>query len=138
MQKSWCFHLSLNVASLARAIDFYRVLFDMEPAKRHDDYAKFEVAEPPVVFSLVPHATGKDAERSRVGLTLSSLEQMMQMRGRLESQGIHIQEAANGTDSLGVADPDGNAWQLSVGEETPEWDRDIGRASLRNRRRCAR
>ena len=28
------------------------------------------VVEPPVVFSLVPHAAGKDAERSRVGLTV--------------------------------------------------------------------
>ena len=74
MQQTWCFHLSLNVASLARALDFYRVLFDMEPAKCHDDYAKFEVVEPPVVFSLVPHTVGAEATRSRVGLTLSSTD----------------------------------------------------------------
>ncbi len=122
MQKSWCFHLSLNVASLARAIDFYRVLFDMEPAKCHDDYAKFEVVEPPVVFSLVPHAVGKDGTRSRVGLTLSSPEQLQQMRSRLENRGIHIQ-SSNGDDAaFGVADPDGNAWRLSVGADAPVWD----------------
>ena len=56
--------------------DFYRVLFDMEPAKCHDDYAKFEIALPPVVFSLVPHTVGKDGLRSRVGLTLSSPDQL--------------------------------------------------------------
>jgi catechol 2,3-dioxygenase-like lactoylglutathione lyase family enzyme len=122
MQKTWCFHLSLNVASLTRAIDFYRVLFDMEPAKCHDDYAKFEVIEPPVVFSLVPHAVGKDGVRSRVGLTLSSAEQLLEVRGRLEDRGIHVQ-SSNGHDAaFGVADPDGNAWQLSVGAEAPVWD----------------
>jgi catechol 2,3-dioxygenase-like lactoylglutathione lyase family enzyme len=52
------FHLSLNVTDLDRAIDFYQVLFGAPPAKRHDDYAKFEVDDPPVVFSLVPRAAG--------------------------------------------------------------------------------
>ena len=28
------FHLSLNVCDLARSLDFYRVLFGVEPAKR--------------------------------------------------------------------------------------------------------
>src|SRR5580658_5485605 len=93
MQKTWCFHLSLNVGNLARAIDFYRVLFDMEPAKCHDDYAKFEVVAPPVVFSLVPHAVGAEGTRSRLGLTLASPEQLLQMRSRLEDRGIHIQDS---------------------------------------------
>jgi hypothetical protein len=34
------FHLSLNVTDLGKAVAFYRVLFDTEPAKCHDDYAK--------------------------------------------------------------------------------------------------
>ncbi len=120
MQKSWCFHLSLNVSSLTRAIDFYRVLFDMEPAKCHDDYAKFEVTDPPVVFSLVPHTVGKDGERNRVGLTLSSPEHLHEMRERLENRGIHIQ-SSNGDQTFGVADPDGNAWQLAVGADEAVW-----------------
>ena len=37
------FHLSLNVTDLARSLDFYRVLFGMEPAKVRADYAKFEL-----------------------------------------------------------------------------------------------
>ena len=41
MGKPRSFHLSLKVSSLWRAIDFYRVLFDMEPAKCNDEYAKF-------------------------------------------------------------------------------------------------
>src|SRR5260370_32696359 len=48
------FHLSLNVSDLARSIDFYRVLFGVEPAKRRADYAKFELDGPPPVLSLEP------------------------------------------------------------------------------------
>ncbi len=43
------FHTSLNVSDLGRSIDFYRVLFGLEPAKRRADYAKFEVPAPPLV-----------------------------------------------------------------------------------------
>src|SRR5262245_29260490 len=118
MQASWRFHLSLNVASLPRALDFYRPLFGIEPAKCHDDYAKFEVAEPPVVFSLVPRAIGPGAPRSRFGLRLASSEQAQQIRARLESKGVHIDSGRSG---FGVADPDGNAWQLTVGDEAPNW-----------------
>ena len=54
------FHLSLNVNDLEKAIGFYRLLFGVEPAKCYDDYAKFELADPPLVLSLEPqsHAAG--------------------------------------------------------------------------------
>jgi len=112
--QSWCFHLSLNVASLPRAIEFYRVLFGMEPAKCHDDYAKFEVADPPVVFSLVPHAAGANAVRSQVGLRLTSQEQFHLIRSRLIAQGVAVKSSECGKSTYHFADPDGNRWQLFV------------------------
>jgi len=48
------FHASLNVSDLERSIAFYRVLLGTEPAKVRKDYAKFDIAEPPLVLSLVP------------------------------------------------------------------------------------
>ena len=50
------FHASLNVSDLDRSIAFYRVLFGLEPAKVKSNYAKFELAEPPLVLSLIPGA----------------------------------------------------------------------------------
>ena len=41
------FHLSVNVSDLARSVAFYRTLFGAEPAKLRDDYAKFELDDPP-------------------------------------------------------------------------------------------
>jgi hypothetical protein len=120
MQNSWCFHLSLNVASLPRAVEFYRALFGVEPAKCHDDYAKFEVEEPPVVFSLVPHAIGPDGGHGQIGLRLADQERLHQIRSRLIAHGIAVQSAGCGKSTYSVLDPDGNAWQLSVAEDLPD------------------
>ena len=44
------FHVSLNVAHLERSVDFFRMLFGVEPAKHRPDYAKFETSAPPLVL----------------------------------------------------------------------------------------
>src|SRR5262245_40359780 len=81
-------HMSLNVADLNRAIDFYRVLFAAEPAKRYDDYAKFEIDEPPVVLSLQPGPRPPGASLSHVGLRVSSAEAILTIQRRLEAAKI--------------------------------------------------
>ena len=53
------FHLSLNVSDLGRSVGFYQTLFGRPPAKRRDDYAKFELDDPPLVLSLEPHPRGQ-------------------------------------------------------------------------------
>ena len=46
------FHVSLNVASIPDAVERYRKILGAEPAKVRRDYAKFELADPPLVLSL--------------------------------------------------------------------------------------
>jgi catechol 2,3-dioxygenase-like lactoylglutathione lyase family enzyme len=120
------FHLSLNVTDLGRSIDFYRVLFGMEPAKRHDDYAKFELEEPPVVFSLVPRAPGPGGSLSHLGFRVSSAEEVRQTQARLEAAGVCTQDQ-HGTvcgyarqDKVWVKDPDGHFWEVYVVVEDVE------------------
>jgi catechol 2,3-dioxygenase-like lactoylglutathione lyase family enzyme len=120
------FHLSLNITDLDRSIDFYRVLFGVEPAKRHDDYAKFELEDPPVVFSLVPRAPGPGGSLSHLGFRVASAEEVRQARERLEAAGICTQDQ-NGTvcgyarqDKVWARDPDGNFWEVYVVEEEVE------------------
>src|SRR5262245_62071810 len=117
------FHLSLNVTDLGRSIDFYRVLFGVEPAKSHDDYAKFEIEDPPVVFSLVPRAPGPGGSLSHLGFRASSAEQLRATQDRLAAAGICTQDQ-NGTvcgyarqDKFWVTDPDGNFWEVYLIEE---------------------
>ena len=45
-------HVSLNVADVAKSVEFYRKFFGAEPVKLKPDYAKFDLAEPSVNFTL--------------------------------------------------------------------------------------
>jgi catechol 2,3-dioxygenase-like lactoylglutathione lyase family enzyme len=120
------FHLSLNVTDLGRSIDFYRVLFGVEPAKRHDDYAKFELENPPVIFSLVPRAPGPGGSLSHLGFRVADADEMRRTQERLHAAGVCTQDQ-NGTvcgfvrqDKVWCRDPDGNFWELYVVEEDVE------------------
>src|SRR5262249_38351920 len=108
------FHLSLNVSNLARSLAFYRVLFGMEPAKCHDDYAKFELTEPPVVFSLVPQPALAGGALARIGLRLADADAVAAVKSRLDGAGLITQTPADAgccteaTPRCYVTDPDLN------------------------------
>jgi hypothetical protein len=80
------FHCAINVADLARSIEFYRILFGVRPAKQHADYAKFEVTRPPLVFSLIPHPPG-------VGRTLRHFALPVHHPAEVETLGIRLATA---------------------------------------------
>lgn len=117
------FHLSLNVPDLAQAVEFYALLFGQQPAKRHDDYAKFDLDDPPVVFSLAPHPPGPGATLSHLGLRVSSDETIARFRERLEAAGVCCEAQDNTTcgyarqNKLWVRDPFGNFWEVYRVEE---------------------
>jgi catechol 2,3-dioxygenase-like lactoylglutathione lyase family enzyme len=110
------FHISLNVSSLDRAIEFYRTLFAMPPAKHYPDYAKFEVAEPPVIFSLVPHRPSSGSAMGHVGVRLPDEASVRALRDRLDDAGLttQTQECTRCGYAeqfrVWVSDPDGNFW----------------------------
>jgi len=117
------FHISLNVVNLKRSLDFYRILFGIEPAKCHDDYAKFELADPPVVFSLVPQPALAGGSLSKIGLRLADSAAVAQVRERVEGAGILTQSppgdscATEPGSKFYVADPDLNYWQIFTGDD---------------------
>jgi catechol 2,3-dioxygenase-like lactoylglutathione lyase family enzyme len=113
------FHLSLNVSNLARSVAFYRVFFGEEPAKLHDDYAKFELVEPPVVFSLVPQPALAGGSISRIALCLPDAALVAVARQRLEAAGIPTQAPTSGDPQrkFYAADPDLNYWEVYTGED---------------------
>lgn len=113
------FHMSLNVANLERSIGFYRILFGMEPAKCHDDYAKFELTEPPVVFSLVPQPSLTGGSLGKIGLRLADIDAVLAVRQRVQAAGLATQcPCGGGNSKFYVADPDLNFWQVYCGDDT--------------------
>src|ERR1700731_1775691 len=85
------FHLSLNVADLARSVEFYRFLFASEPAKLHADYAKFELEDPPVVLSLEPTPRATGGPLNHLGFRLPDAAALVAMQERLGRAGISPQ-----------------------------------------------
>jgi len=117
------FHLSLNVSDLNRSVAFYRVLFGLDPAKHHADYAKFEVESPPTVFSLIPGLAGGGGSLNHVGLCLLDSEELVAIQMRLEQAG-HKTLREDGVaccysrqTKFWVRDPDGTLLELYVFHE---------------------
>ena len=113
------FHLSLNVSDLARSINFYRILFGTEPAKRRHDYAKFELDDPPLVLSLEPTPRGQPAARSTTWASACPIARpWWPCSERLERAGVHSQREegveccyARQT-KFWVTDPDKTLWEI--------------------------
>jgi catechol 2,3-dioxygenase-like lactoylglutathione lyase family enzyme len=111
------------VSDLKRSVDFYRLLFDTPPAKEHSGYAKFELEQPPLVFSLVPNPPASSGAVSHFGFPVSSAEEVDAAALRLQAAGLKT-TCQQGTvcgyarqDKVWVADPDHNYWEIYVVHE---------------------
>ena len=112
-------HIALGVRDLPASDAFYTAAFGCEPDKRTDTYARFVVADPPLVLSL--NAAPEAQPGSRVehfGLRFSSTESFQAARERLlaaglvrkEERAIHCCHAIQ--DKVWVRDPDGLDWEF--------------------------
>ena len=116
-------HLSLFVEDMGASVAFYEVLFGVKPTKSFDDYAKFDVVEPPVVFSLQPRARRAGASLSHMGLRMKTAEQVLAVQRRLIDARYKISRQDGVTcgyaiqSKCWVFDPDGNPWEIYVLEQ---------------------
>jgi catechol 2,3-dioxygenase-like lactoylglutathione lyase family enzyme len=130
------FHASLNVSDLARSAAFYRVLLGVEAARRFDDYAKFEIQEPPLVLSLMPGRAGPGGTVNHLGLRLPDSEALVRWQFRLESGGIATQREDGAAcchscqTKFWVTDPDRTLWEIYILDEEKEEAR--GRVPVQN------
>ena len=117
------FHASLNVSDLGKSIAFYRVLLGTEPAKVRDNYAKFDLAEPPLVLSLIPGRPVAGGHLNHAGLRLRNAEELVEVQRRLEMAGLRT-EREDGVEccyarqtKFWVTDPDKALWEVYVFHE---------------------
>lgn len=115
------FHISLNASDLERSIAFYRALFGAEPAKVREDYAKFEIAEPPLVLSLIPGGVGGNVNHA--GLRVRTADELVDIQRRLETAGA-VTQREEGVEccyarqtKFWVADPDRMLWEVYIFHE---------------------
>ncbi len=112
------FHVSLNTSDLQRSIQFYRVLTGTEPAKQHDDYAKFEIDDPPLVLSLEPRSSRSGGVLNHLGIRMTDSEALVEIQKRLEDAGFRTKRQKGVKccyalqTKFWVSDPDGALWEM--------------------------
>lgn len=112
-------HLSINVRSIERSVDFYAKVFGVEPQKRTSAYAKFDLKEPALNFSMLAAEGGRTPSHvNHLGIEVSSIEQVKTWQERLAQLGIQT-ASEEGTDccyalqdKIWFKDPDGNSWEV--------------------------
>ncbi|GAC1644670.1 MAG: ArsI/CadI family heavy metal resistance metalloenzyme [Acidobacteriaceae bacterium] len=113
-------HLAIKVRDLNASLDFYRKLFGIEPLKVRTGYAKFDVQNPPLNFTLNEVPFDSPGALSHMGLQVASSGDVLAMREEWRQRGLYTRDEMQTDccyalqDKTWVADPDGNEWEVFV------------------------
>ncbi len=113
-------HLALNVSDVTTSIEFYRKLFGIEPSKVRTGYAKFDVQNPPLNFTLNQGVVANRGALSHLGIQVRSTEDVLATRQRWQDSGLLTRDEMHTNccyatqDKTWVRDPDGNEWEVFV------------------------
>ena len=111
-------HLAINVRNVEQSIEFYKKLFGIEPLKVRTGYAKFDVANPPLNFTLNQVPFGGTGALSHLGIQVATTDDVIAMRDEWKASGLIPREEMQTTccyalqDKAWVNDPDGNEWEV--------------------------
>src|SRR5437868_8121147 len=113
-------HLAINVRNVEQSIEFYRKLFGIEPSKVRTGYAKFDVHNPPLNFTLNEAAVDSRGALSHLGIQVRSTEDVLATKQRWHDSGLLTRDEMQTEccyavqDKTWVRDPDGNEWEVFV------------------------
>jgi catechol 2,3-dioxygenase-like lactoylglutathione lyase family enzyme len=113
-------HVAIAVKDVAASVDFYRRLFGIEPVKRAADYAKFDVEDPPLNFTLNRTEPVRRGALSHLGIQVGSTEDVLAVRDAWREAGLATRDEMETEccyalqDKVWVRDPDGNEWEVFV------------------------
>ncbi|HMS40581.1 MAG TPA: ArsI/CadI family heavy metal resistance metalloenzyme [Pyrinomonadaceae bacterium] len=113
-------HISLNVSNVENSIEFYKKMLGVEPLKAKADYAKFDVANPPLNLTMNQVNFERGGSLSHLGLQVETTEEVLEMGKRWQENGlITLDEMKTDCcyalqDKTWVEDPDGNRWEVFV------------------------
>jgi len=111
-------HLAINVRDVEASIEFYKKMFGIEPSKVRTGYAKFDVQNPPLNFTLNQASFNNAGALSHLGIQVAGTEDVLAMRSFWEEKGLIAREEMQTTccyavqDKAWVSDPDGNEWEV--------------------------
>ncbi|HJW68475.1 MAG TPA: ArsI/CadI family heavy metal resistance metalloenzyme [Candidatus Binatia bacterium] len=120
------FHVAVYVRSIPEAVERYRKLLGIEPAKVRHDYAKFELADPPVIFSL--NVGGEPGTLSHLGIRYPTTGDVASEMVRVKQGEVPLLQQEGTTccyakaDKFWVRDGDGIPWEMYTLLEDAEAD----------------
>jgi predicted lactoylglutathione lyase len=111
-------HVAIHVKDVHASTEFYKKLFSIEPCKVRTGYAKFDLANPPLNFTL--NAGGHDGHSalSHLGIQVDSTAEVLAMRQTWQEHGLIPRDEMQTEccfalqDKAWVRDPDGNEWEV--------------------------
>jgi catechol 2,3-dioxygenase-like lactoylglutathione lyase family enzyme len=113
-------HLAINVQNVEKSIEFYRRLFGIEPSKVRTGYAKFDVMNPPLNFTLNEGPVKEAGALSHMGIQVASTADVLAVRKAWADAGLITRDEMQTDccyatqDKTWVRDPDGNEWEAFV------------------------
>jgi catechol 2,3-dioxygenase-like lactoylglutathione lyase family enzyme len=111
-------HLAINVMDVEASIDFYTKMLGIEPSKVRTGYAKFNIEDPPLNFTLNQVPFDGRGALSHLGIQVATTDDVLAMKKTWESAGLIPREEMQTTccyalqDKAWVHDPDGNEWEV--------------------------
>jgi catechol 2,3-dioxygenase-like lactoylglutathione lyase family enzyme len=120
-------HVAVNCSDLDKSLSFYKAFFGEEPTKVKDNYAKFELNNPPL-HSLNVRSFEKKGVLNHLGFQVNDTEEVLAMGERLRHNNLLTIDEMNTTccyavqDKVWVYDPDGNAWEIFYTKEDSEFE----------------
>lgn len=123
-------HVSLNVTDIGKSVAFYQAMFGVAPVKYKPDYAKFDIANPPLNLTMQLDPNVKlGGTLSHLGVQVESTQDVKAAVDRFKEAGLTLFEEKDTNccyalqDKVWVTDPDGNQWEVfvvKVGDTAPE------------------
>jgi len=110
------FHVAIYVKDIPTAVEHYKKIFGLDPAKVKADYAKFELADPPVIFSS--NLGGEPGTVSHLGIRYPGSGEVVTELLRTKRQGLEVLEQQGTTccyakaDKFWVRDADRAQWEM--------------------------
>lgn len=109
--------LSINVADLDAAVDFYSRLFATSPAKVRPGYVNFAIDDPPLKLVLNAPGNGAPGTINHLGVEVTASTEVAQVTARLDAAGLKTTAEADAQccyarqDKVWAFDPDRLPWE---------------------------
>ena len=109
------FHVHVHVEDLAKNIAFYSAMFNQQPTRTEDDYAKWMLEDPRINFAI--SSRGRSTGVGHLGLQVDSEEELAQLKANALRADMTLQAEGETTccyarsDKYWLTDPQGVAWE---------------------------